>query len=120
MWCRGIRGATIVESNTSEHILFASRELLQRMIEANRVEKENVACVIFTTTPDLNAAFPATAARQLGWAEVALLGGQEIEVEGSLTKCLRILVLLNTDKRLDEIVHVYLKGTEVLRQGSEQ
>ena len=90
------------------------------MIEANEVQKEAAACVIFTTTPDLNAAFPAAAARQLGWTEVALLGGQEIEVEGSLPRCLRILILFNTEKRPDEIEHIYIKGTEVLRQGSEQ
>jgi len=116
MWCRGIRGATTVEDNTGEHILSAARELLQKMIEANKVEKEAAACAIFTTTPDLNAAFPAAAARQLGWTEVALLGGQEIEVEGSLPKCLRILILFNTEKRPEEIVHVYIKGTDVLRQ----
>jgi len=116
MWCRGIRGATTVEANTREHILSAARELLQKMIEANKVEKEAAACAIFTTTPDLNATFPAAAARQLGWTEVALLGGQEIEVEGSLSKCLRILILFNTEKRPEEIVHVYIKGTDVLRQ----
>lgn len=90
------------------------------MIEANGIEKEAVACAIFTTTPDLNAAFPATAARQLGWTQVALLGGQEIEAEDGLPKCLRILILFNTEKRPEQIVHVYLKGTEVLRQGNNQ
>ena len=77
MWCRGIRGATSVAANTKEDILAATQELLLEMIESNQVEKEAVACMFFTTTPDLNAGFPALAARQLGWTETALLCGQE-------------------------------------------
>lgn len=87
------------------------------MIEANQIEREAVACVFLTTTPDLDAEFPALAARQLGWTEVALLCGQEMNVPGSLSRCLRILILFNTEKRADEIVHIYIRGTEVLRQG---
>jgi chorismate mutase len=117
MWCRGIRGATSVAANTKEDILAATKELLQKMIEANQIEKEAVACVFLTTTPDLDAEFPALAARQLGWTEVALLCGQEINVPGSLPRCLRILILFNTEKRADEIVHIYIRGAEVLRQG---
>ncbi|MDY6833829.1 MAG: chorismate mutase [Chloroflexota bacterium] len=118
MWCRGVRGATIVSANTKEEIVSAGMELLQEMVVANGVEKEDVASVLFTTTQDLNAEFPAVAARQMGWTEIALLGGQEIQVEGSMPMCLRILLLINTEKRSNEIVHVYLKGTEVLRQGN--
>jgi chorismate mutase len=117
MWCRGIRGATTVAVNTKEDILAAAGELLQKMIEANGVAKEQVACMLFTTTPDLDAEFPAAAARRLGWSEAALLGGQEIKVDSSLPRCLRILILFNTEKSAEEIVHVYLKETEVLRQG---
>ena len=105
--------------NTREEILAATRELLQRMIDSNNVEKETVACMLFTTTPDLDAEFPAVAARQLGWTEVALLCGQEMEVLGSLTRCLRILILFNTEKKAEEIEHVYIRGAEVLRQGSD-
>jgi len=117
MWCRGIRGATSVTANTRDNILAATKELLQEMIESNQLEKEAVACAFFTTTPDLNAEFPALAARQFGWTEVALLCGQEVNVPGSLPMCIRILILYNTEKRADEIVHVYIRGTEVLRQG---
>lgn len=117
MWCRGIRGATSVTANTKEEILAATKELLLKMIDSNKIDKEAVACVFFTATPDLNAEFPALAARQLGWTDVALLCGQEINVPGSFPKCLRILILYNTDKRADEIKHVYIRGTEVLRQG---
>jgi chorismate mutase len=115
MWCRGIRGATTVERNTREDILAATRELLEKMVEANEIKIENIACAIFTTTSDLNAEFPAVAARELGWSEVALLCGQEINVPGSLERCLRILILYNTEKRADEIVHVYIKGAKELK-----
>jgi len=117
LWCRGIRGATTVASNSREDILAATQELLQKMIEANGVEKESIACALFTTTPDLDAEFPAAAARQLGWMEAPLLCGQEIDVAAALPRCLRILILSNTEKKAEEIVHVYIRGAEVLRQG---
>ena len=116
MWCRGIRGATLVAANTKEDILAATKELLQQMIESNQVEKEAVACVLFTTTADLDAEFPALAARQLGWTEVPLLCSQEMGVPHSLPRCLRILILFNTEKKTEEIIHIYIKGAEVLRQ----
>jgi chorismate mutase len=116
MWCRGIRGATTVADNTKEGILAASRELLQKMIDSNGVEKETVACIFFTATQDIDAEFPAVAARQLGWTEIPLLCGREMEVLGSLARCLRILILFNTEKKAEEIEHVYIRGTEVLRQ----
>ena len=115
MWCRGIRGAITVAANTREDILAATEELLRKMIEANGVEADEVASVLFTTTPDLDAEFPAVAARHLGWSEVALLCGHEMNVSGSLPRCLRILMLVNTERRAGEIVHVYLKEAENLR-----
>lgn len=115
MWCRGIRGATTVEDNTREDILAATEELLQKMIEANDLQAEDIAYAYFTTTTDLDAEFPAVAARQMGWTNVALLCGHEMNVAGSLSKCLRVLVLVNTEKSADEIVHVYIKGAENLR-----
>ena len=117
--CRGIRGATTVDSNTKEAILAATSELLQKMMKDNGVVKEQIACVFFTTTTDLNAAFPAQAARRLGWSEVALLCGHEMNVPGSLAKCLRNLMMVNTNKKLQDIVHVYIKGTESLRSDDE-
>jgi chorismate mutase len=104
-----------VAANTREDILAATQELLRRMIEANGVEADEVASVLFTTTPDLDAEFPAVAARRLGWSEVALLCGHEMNVSGSLPKCLRILMLVNTERRAEEIVHVYLKEAKNLR-----
>lgn len=113
--CRGIRGATTVDANTREAILQASLELLSQMVLANEVQPEDVASVFFTTTRDLNADFPALAARQMGWNDVALLCGHEMDVPGSLAMCLRILLHVNTEKGPEEIVHVYLRGARVLR-----
>ena len=104
-----------MEANTREHILAATKELLQQMITANGVEEEDMACIMFTTTPDIDAEFPAVAARELGLSQVALLCGHEMSVPDSLPLCLRILILFNTEKGADEIVHVYVKGAEGLR-----
>ncbi|MFQ5813846.1 MAG: chorismate mutase [Anaerolineae bacterium] len=115
MHCRGIRGATTVEKNTAEAILAATRELLALIIEANDLRVEDVASAIFTTTPDLTAAFPAQAAREMGWRDVALLDVQETPVPGSLERCIRVLIHWNTEKSAAEIRHVYLKGAQALR-----
>jgi chorismate mutase len=115
MPCRGIRGATTAEANTSEAILKAARELLALMIRQNDVSPEDVASAIFTTTVDLDAEFPALAARQLGWINVALICGHELDVPGLLRHCIRVLLHWNTDKPASEIVHVYIKGAERLR-----
>ncbi len=118
--CRGIRGATTADGNTDTGIYDATREMLSALIEANEIVEKDVAAVYFTMTPDLNAAFPAAAARQLGWTNTALMGATEVEVPGSLPRCIRVLILLNTEKEQEEMVNVYLKGTEVLRlQGVE-
>jgi chorismate mutase len=109
-----------VSENTEAAIIAATKELLQRMIKVNDVEISDMACILFTTTPDLNAAFPAAAARALGWTRVSLLCGHEMNVPGSLPRCLRVLVLFNTDKRNEEIVHVYLGGAETLRDEGER
>lgn len=115
MFCRGVRGATTADSNTREDLLKATRQLLALMIRQNGIEPADVASAIFTTTPDLDAEFPALAARQLGWLEVALLCTHEISVPGSLPRCVRILLNWNTEKPAHEIVHVYIKGAAALR-----
>jgi chorismate mutase len=115
MVCRGIRGAITVEENTSEAILTASETLLRGLVEANGIAFEDVASVVFTTTADLDAAFPAKAARDMGQHDVALLCAQEIPVKGALPCCIRVLIHWNTDKRPHEIVHLYLGGAQALR-----
>ena len=113
--CRGIKGATTVERNTGEAILAATTELLGRMVELNAIDPDDVASALFSTTTDLNAEFPAVAARRMGWTEVPLSCVYEMDVPGSLRLCLRILLHVNTDKTAREIVHVYLRGARVLR-----
>jgi chorismate mutase len=113
--CRGVRGATTVETNTAEAILNATTELLQTMIEANAIEQERVASVLFTTTMDLNAAFPAVAAREIGWTDIALLNAHEMAVPGALPRCIRILLHLNTERTAKQIRHIYLREATKLR-----
>jgi chorismate mutase len=115
MPCRGIRGATTVETNTRAEILDATRELLTHMVRVNRVTIEDIASILFTATPDLTAAFPAQAARELGWQSTALLDAQEIPVPGSLVRCIRVLIHWNTDRAQTEIAHIYLNGATGLR-----
>ena len=113
--CRGIRGATTADANTDEAIYSATRDMLQELINVNGIDQEQVAAAYFTVTPDLNAAFPAAAARQLGWNEVALMCSTEIPVPDSLGLCIRVMILYNTEKTQMDMVNVYLKGTDILR-----
>jgi chorismate mutase len=115
MYCRGVRGATTADANTSDAILKATRELLALMIRKNDIRPEDVASAIFSTTHDLDAEFPAVAARQLGWMDVALMCTNELDVPGSLGRCIRVLLHWNTDKSPEEIVHVYVKDAAHLR-----
>ena len=115
MACRGIRGATTVENDSVASILAATRELLRNMAEANEALPEDVSSAIFTVTPDLRAAYPARAARELGWEQVALLDAQEIPVKGALPLCIRVLLHWNTDKTQAEVRHIYLRGAAALR-----
>src|SRR3990172_2650677 len=120
MRCRGIRGATTVEANTPEAILEATTELLVELMRANELQVADVASAFFTTTRDLNAEFPAVAANRLGWADVALLCGHEMDVPGSLAMCLRVLLHVNTKKQPDELAHIYLRGATALRDDLNQ
>lgn len=120
MPCRGVRGATTVENNTPEAILRGTRELLALMIRLNDIQEADVASAIFTTTSDLDAEFPALAARQLGWFDAALMCQHELDVPGSLRKCIRILIHWNTDKPLSDIQHVYIKEAANLRPDRSQ
>lgn len=110
-----VRGATTVEANTEQEILDATCELLKTMTDKNGIDKDDIISVIFSVTMDLNAAFPAVAARRLGWTETALMSTYEIDVPGSLPKCIRVLMHINTEKRKDELKFVYLKAAKQLR-----
>ena len=115
MKCRGIRGATTVDANTKQSIYASTKELLREMIKANDINKDDMASIIFTATDDLNAAFPAKAAREMGILNIPLLCSREINVPNSLQSCLRIMILFNTNKKPDDIKHIYLKGAADLR-----
>lgn len=113
--CRGIRGATTASANTAEDMLEATDQMMRMLIALNDLRPEDVASAYFTTTPDLNATFPAIAAREIGWLEVPLICSHEMAVTGSLQKCIRVLLHVNTTKTAAEIKHVYLKGARQLR-----
>jgi chorismate mutase len=115
MPCRGVRGATTIERNEREEILTATRQLLGLMVRINGIEPRDVASALFTTTPDINAEFPALAARQLGWLDVPLLCTHEMAIPGSLPRCIRVLLHWNTDKRQQDIEHVYVREAKRLR-----
>ena len=113
--CRGVRGATTADSNSREDILQATTQLLALMIRKNEISSGDIASAIFTTTKDLDAVFPALAARQLGWVDVPLLCMYEIDVPKSLPMCIRILIHWNTTKAQSEIEHIYVKEAVALR-----
>ena len=112
---RGVRGATTAEANTREAILAATHELLCLMIEANAVRPDDVASAIFTTTIDLNADYPALAARALGWQDVALMCMHEMNVPHGVKQCIRILLHWNSEVAARDVKHVYIKGAANLR-----
>jgi monofunctional chorismate mutase len=112
---RGIRGATTSPSNKSDDLSARTKELLLEIHKRNGFLPEDLASIIFTTTPDLNAAFPAMAAREIGWRDTAMLCAHEIDVAGSVPRCIRVLILWNTERAPSEIHHVYLHEAEALR-----
>jgi chorismate mutase len=112
---RGVRGATTVEQDQSDLILDATKELLSQCVEANNIDVDDVASVFFSLTPDLHKAFPAVAARQIHWQNVPLFCAQELDIEGALPKCIRVLIHWNTAKSAQEVQHLYLRGAKVLR-----
>lgn len=113
---RGIRGATTVADNRKEAIIAATKELLSAIAKRNKLKIEEIASITFTATEDLDADFPAAAARELGWNETPLLCSREINVPGSLPKCIRILLHVNTNKDQSQMQHVYLKEAVNLRR----
>jgi chorismate mutase len=114
--CRGIRGAITIPANNKEKIIAATKELLKEMAQANSIKVDDIAAIFFTTTSDLNAEFPAAATRELGWPQhLALLCGHEMSVPTALPHCLRVLMLVNTEKGPEEIIHVYLGEAKKLK-----
>lgn len=112
---RAIRGAITVENNSAEEILSATEKMLKAIIDENNLKIDDMISMLFSLTPDLDAVFPARAARNMGIVDVPLMCMSEIPIDGALEKCVRILLHVNSDKSLKEINHVYLGGAVVLR-----
>lgn len=115
MAVRGLRGAIQVDEDERQALLDATCELVTEVLKRNAVRSEDVISIVFTTTPDLRSEFPAYAARQLGLADVPLLCASEIDVPGALPHVVRLLAHVETDRRRDELRHVYLRGAAALR-----
>jgi chorismate mutase len=115
MRSRGVRGATTATANTREAICSATQELLRRLVEANEIPIEEIGSAFFTVTDDLDAEYPALAAREMGWVYVPLLCAREIAVPGGLARCIRVLLHVNTEKTQEQIRHVYLREAVILR-----
>lgn len=115
MLIRGIRGATRAANNNRDDILSATEELLTEITAINEIDIETIASVFLTTTPDLNAEFPAYVTRQMGWNMVPVLCASEIDVPHGMKGVIRVMMHVNTEKSASEIKHVYLGGTAVLR-----
>ncbi len=112
---RAVRGATTVNHNTSEEIISETSRVLTEIIEENSIDLEDVISIFFTVTKDLDAAFPAVAARKLGWTNIALLCTYEIDVPDSLKNCIRVMLHFNTDRKNCDIKHIYLNKARNLR-----
>ena len=120
MSIRAIRGATQVSSNDAALIGEGSKELLSEILKANDLAIEDVISVLLTSTPDLNAAFPASALREIGFASVPLLCAQEIEVPNSLPRTIRVMLHCQSARSMAQVEHVYLHGAKVLRKDLAQ
>lgn len=112
---RGVRGATVAHDNTPESIREAVTDLVSQIVQRNAIDPDDLAAAFFTTTPDLNASFPAEAIRHMGWEYVPMLGAVEMAKPGAPGRCIRVLLLWNTPVSVRDVQHVYLRGTEVLR-----
>ncbi len=115
MSTKGLRGATTLEEDSRDEIIVKTKELLGAMIERNEIDKEDLVTIIFTATSDVHGAFPAAAAREMGFGDVPLICAQELEIADSTPLCVRILALIDTDKKRSELRHIYLHGAKGLR-----
>lgn len=120
MTIRAIRGAIQVSANTPEAIASGVKELITAVLEANSLTPHDVISVFFTSTKDLDAAFPAAACREIGFASVPLIGSVEVDVPGALDKTIRVMLHVESDKSHEEITHIYLHGAIALRRDIAQ
>jgi chorismate mutase len=112
---RAVRGATTIPENSADSIVEGTTELLEELFARNEIEPDDLISIVFTATDDLDAVFPAVAARKLGVSEVPLLCAREIAVPDSIPMCIRVLAHLYTDRNRDGLHHIYLRGARALR-----
>ena len=112
---RAVRGATQIEVDEREHLLERTRELIAQVMEANGLTSDDFVSIIFTATGDVNSAFPAVAARELGMTDVPLMCARELEIDGSLPRAVRLMAHVETELARQDVRHVYLHGAVVLR-----
>jgi len=120
MAVRGVRGATTVAANTKEEIISKTEELLKALVTRNDLHADDIASVIFSVTEDVDAEFPAVAARAMGWIYTPLFCTREIPVKGSLKGVIRVLMHVNSDKRQEELMQIYLHDARKLRPDLEE
>ena len=117
---RAVRGATQLDVDEREHVLASTRELVSAVMEANDLSTDDVISIVFTATPDLRSEFPAVAARELGMGDVPLMCAQELDIEGSMPRVIRLMAHVTTGLQRSEITHVYLRGAAALRRDLAQ
>jgi chorismate mutase len=120
MSVRAIRGATQVESNTASAITSATQELILEILKANSLTPDQVISVLFTSSPDLDATFPAAAARSVGFEDTPLICAVEIDVAGALPRTVRVMAHVESELPKKEISHIYLHGAKALRRDISQ
>lgn len=112
---RALRGATTVDHDTVDEVTERTVALLEAMLAGNGVDHDEIISILFTATDDLHSAFPATAARTIGFGDVPLMCARELDVTGATPRCVRIMMHLWTDRPRAELRHVYLEGARGLR-----
>ncbi len=110
-----MRGAITCDEDSKSEIEEKTQRLVKELLARNEVEHDDLVSVIFTMTSDLGAEFPATAARSVGLGDIPLLCARELEIEHGMPRCIRVLVHCYSDRRRDELHHVYLEGARALR-----
>ncbi|KRQ86625.1 Chorismate mutase AroH [Caloramator mitchellensis] len=110
-----IRGATTINEDMKDEILNSVEELLSKIIEANNIDKEKIISIIFSATKDIKSVYPAEGARKMGITNASLMCLQEMEVENSLERCIRVMLLVNGDKNQTEVKNIYLRDSIILR-----
>lgn len=115
MWTKALRGAITVKKNTAAEINAATKELLIALLKKNKLKPSSICNALFTVTPDLDTAFPATAAREIGWDNIPMMCSTEIPVPGALAHCIRVMVMFNTLNPFRSVKHQYLREAANLR-----